>query len=36
MPEIIKDIYRAKETLDKGRLVVLLTETVYGLADNAF
>lgn len=35
MPEIIKDIYLAKEALDKGRLVAIPTETVYGLAGNA-
>jgi L-threonylcarbamoyladenylate synthase len=35
MAEIGKDIARAKELLEKGELVAIPTETVYGLAGNA-
>ena len=36
MAEIGKDIKKAKELLESGQLVAIPTETVYGLAGNAF
>jgi L-threonylcarbamoyladenylate synthase len=36
MAEIGSDIERAKELLDAGKLVAIPTETVYGLAGNAY
>jgi L-threonylcarbamoyladenylate synthase len=35
MAEIGKDIFKAKQLLEKGELVAIPTETVYGLAGNA-
>jgi L-threonylcarbamoyladenylate synthase len=35
MAEIGKDIHRAKQLLEEGKLVAIPTETVYGLAANA-
>ena len=35
MAEIGKDILKAKQFLEKGQLVGIPTETVYGLAANA-
>ena len=36
MADIGTDIYKAKEILSAGGLVAIPTETVYGLAANAF
>ena len=36
MAEIGKDILKAKALLEEGQLVAIPTETVYGLAGNAY